>query len=143
MTTNKQAVTLKQDQLRALTRSYCQKYVNDEYDMLCSQLIAKMARKRQVPFTSGRVEIWAAAVVHAIGTINFLFDPETRPYASLESIATHFSVTASTVRQKSKRIRDMFSMNPFGPDFLTEARRGNSPFVQVAVVDGFLVPVSA
>ena len=30
-----------------------------------------MARKREVPFVARRIEIWAAAVIHARGTINF------------------------------------------------------------------------
>jgi hypothetical protein len=33
-----------------------------------------MSRKRNVPFLSGRMEIWTAAVIHALGSINFLFD---------------------------------------------------------------------
>jgi hypothetical protein len=33
-----------------------------------------MSRKRNVPFLYGRMEIWAAAIIHALGSINFLFD---------------------------------------------------------------------
>ncbi|MFH1453962.1 MAG: DUF6398 domain-containing protein, partial [Armatimonadota bacterium] len=45
-----------------------------EYEQLIQKLINKMARKRNVPFIFGKIEIWAAAVIHAAGTINFLFD---------------------------------------------------------------------
>ncbi|NOR78038.1 MAG: hypothetical protein GQ523_06390 [Methanophagales archaeon] len=41
---------------------------------LCEKLIRKMSRKRNVPFLSGRMEIWAVAIIHALGSINFLFD---------------------------------------------------------------------
>ena len=45
-----------------------------DYKQLCEKLIRKISRKRNVPFLSGRIEIWAAAIIHALGSINFLFD---------------------------------------------------------------------
>lgn len=42
----------------------------------------KLGRKREVPFQRGKIEIWAAAVVYAIGSPNFLFDKSFEPYMS-------------------------------------------------------------
>lgn len=139
MSTNKEAVRAKQSQLLALTSTYCKTHVNDEYAELCSQLIGKMARKRDIPFLSGRIDIWAAAVVYAIGSINFLFDKNTVPYVQSDSICEHFNVTKSTVSQKSKRIRDMFQMGPFASEFLTEQRRRDNPFTRMVMVNGLIV----
>jgi hypothetical protein len=62
-----------QTRLTELTAAFCLAHINQEYETLCQKLIDKMARKRTAPFLSGRIEIWAAAVVYAIGSINFLF----------------------------------------------------------------------
>jgi hypothetical protein len=38
------------------------------------------------PFLSGRMEIWAAAIIHALGSINFLFDPSKKKAAKSEKV---------------------------------------------------------
>ncbi len=103
------------------------------------KLIDKMARKHAVPFLSGRLEIWAAAVVYTIGSINFLFDTTFQPYASTDSLCDYFKVSKSTVGQKAKLIREMFKMGYYDPEFSTEHTRENNLFACLALVDGFLV----
>lgn len=61
-----------------------------------------MVRKKEVPFVRGRFEIWAAAVIHALGVINFLFDRGTTPYVSAPTIYEHFNTKSSTTSQRSK-----------------------------------------
>jgi hypothetical protein len=80
--TDKQRAQTIQHQLIQMTAAFCQQHADGEYERLCRKLIEKMARKRAVPFLSGRVEIWAAAIVYALGSINFLFDKSSPPYAS-------------------------------------------------------------
>jgi len=46
----------------------------EDYKQLSEKLILKMKRKRNVPFMTGRLEIWAGAIIYALGRINFLFD---------------------------------------------------------------------
>ncbi len=98
-----------------------------------------MARKRAVPFLAGRVEIWAAAIVYALGGINFLFDKSFPPYVSPDSLCDHFGASQRTVSQKAKLIRDMFKMGYYDPEFSTEHMRENNPLARLALVDGFLV----
>ena len=71
---DKELTTLKSEKLIEMTSGFCQECLDEEYQELCEKLIRKMARKRNVPFLSGRIDIWAAAIVYAIGSINFLFD---------------------------------------------------------------------
>jgi hypothetical protein len=66
-----------------MTAAMCQQHLDAEYEQLRHKLIAKMARKRMVPFLSGRVEISAAGIVYALGSINFLFDKSFPPYATV------------------------------------------------------------
>lgn len=133
----------RQEKLLELTRFFCEEKLDKEYLQLCKKLINKMGRKREVPFKRGKLDIWAAAVVHAVGSVNFLFDKSFEPYASVSDINDYFGTNSSTVSQKSKRIRDMFSMGYFDSDFSTGAMNESNPFNNMVMVDGFIVPLDS
>lgn len=137
--TDKQRVQDIQRQLIQMTAAFCQQHADGEYEQLCRKLIEKMARKRAVPFLSGRVEIWAAAIVYALGSVNFLFDKSFPPHATPDTICDAFQVSKRTVAQKAKLIRDMFKLGYFDPEFSTERMAKNNPLAGLTMVDGFLV----
>ncbi|MFD1037318.1 DUF6398 domain-containing protein [Virgibacillus byunsanensis] len=99
-----------------------------------------MARKRDVPFVTGRIEIWGAEVIHALGTINFLFDKATQPYVSVADICQFFDTKQSTTSQKSKKIRDIFNMSYFDEDFTIESVDQRNSFNHMEMANGLLVP---
>src|SRR3989338_11132808 len=109
MMKDKTLIKEKSRMLVEMTGKFCSEHLNNEYKQLCEKLIQKMSRKRNVPFLYGSMEIWAAAVIHALGRINFLFDKSFKPYASAEDISTYFGASKSTVSQKAKIIRDIKS----------------------------------
>lgn len=123
-----------------MTASFSNEYLDEDYKELCEKLIRKMARKRIVPFLSGRIEIWAAAIIHALGSINFLFDNNFEPYASTDDICNFFRTSKSTTSQKAKIIRDMFKMNYYDEEFSTKFMKENNPFSEMTMVNGFIVP---
>ncbi|MBN1978379.1 MAG: hypothetical protein JW918_13360 [Anaerolineae bacterium] len=131
---------ISQDLIR-LTGEFCDQYLDEEYKQLAEKLILKMKRKRQVPFLQGRVNTWAAAVIYALGQINFLFDRSSEPYIAAADIPRYFGVSQSTVGQKAKLIRDMFGLFYWHPEFSTQATRGSDPFKGMVMVDGLIVPV--
>jgi hypothetical protein len=140
MTNNdKQHLQALQRQLTDMTAAFCREHADAEYAGLCRKLIDKMARKRAVPFLSGRVEIWAAAIVYALGSINFLFDKSFLPHATPDAICDHFKVSKRTVTQKAKLIRDTFKLGYFDPEFSTERMIKNNPLARLTMVDGLLV----
>ena len=61
-------------ELTTLTAHFCEAHLDAEHAALAAELIAKMARKREVPFLHGSAKLWAAGVVYALAQINFLFD---------------------------------------------------------------------
>jgi len=129
------------DGLLRLTQLFCKQYLDDEYWALSQKMIDKLSRKRQVPYLSGRLEIWAGAIIHAIGTINFLFDRATKPYVTAAQIAEHFETSTSTLGQKGKLIRDMFKLGHWNPEFSTKHMLDRNPFANLALVNGFLTTV--
>ena len=102
-----------------MTAEFCNAYLDEDYKQLCEKLILKMSRKRNIPFLYGRLDIWAAAIIHALGSINFLFDQSFEPYVSGEGISNYFGTSKSTVSQKAKVIRDMFRMRYWDNEFST------------------------
>lgn len=61
-----------------LAVNFCNEKLDEECATLCTQLIQKLGRKRTNPLQSGRLEIWAAAAVYTICSINFIFSKDSR-----------------------------------------------------------------
>jgi len=135
------------EQIEAVTRTllqktafFCGQYLDEECCSLAQQVILKMKRKRVVPFLSGNPNVWAAAIIYALGQINCLFDQASQPYVSPADITKHFGAAQSTVGQKAKVIRDMLGMEPYHPDYSTSTMLESSPFKDMVMVNGFIVP---
>ncbi len=126
-------------ELLELTAGFCAQKLDNDYAQLCEKLILKMGRKRQVPFQTGKVEIWAAAVISALGSINFLFDKTFNPYATPDDICNYFGTKKSTVSAKALIIKDMFNMSYYCTEFSTQYMQANNPFNKMVMMDGFIV----
>lgn len=139
----KEEIKIKEKRLLELTNSFCKEKLNDDYYRLCEKLILKLGRKRDVPFKSGKLEIWAAAVVQAIGSINFLFDKSFEPYVTATEISEYFGTKKSSVSNKAKQIKDMFKMGYYDTEFSTQHMIGENPFNDMVMVNEFIVPLSS
>ncbi|HJH31458.1 MAG TPA: hypothetical protein C5S50_04620 [Methanosarcinaceae archaeon] len=136
---DKVAIADKAQRLVDMTAGFCDEYLDEEYEHLCDKLIKKMGRKRNVPYLSGKMEIWAAAIVYALGQMNFLFDKSTTPFASADDICNYFGTSKSTTSQKSKLIRDMFKMRYFDDEFSTSSVLKNSPYSDFVMMSDLIV----
>ena len=133
----KEKIIEKQQQIIALTNKFCTEILNDsEYAVLAQKMILKMGRKRDVPFKTGKIEVWAAAVIHALGTINFLFDKSFEPYTTLDDLNQFFGTKKTTTGSKSKFIRDLLGLWYWNSEFSTSRMTNNN---QLAILSGFLV----
>ena len=137
---NKVLVEEKKKKLIELTVGFSEHYLNKEYEQIILKVVNKLARKRTVPFSSGKLEIWASAVIHAIGTVNFLFDQSQMPHISVGDICQYFGTNQSTIVQKSKLIRDMFKMTYFDKEFSTASNAQNNPLNHMVSINGLLIP---
>ena len=109
----------REEKIIELVSSFCDDELNDEYKELCVKLVGKLGRKRNSPLKRGKVEIWASAVVYAIGQINFLFDKASEPYATPDDICSYFNTKKSTVSNKAHEIREMCDLGHFDEEFST------------------------
>jgi hypothetical protein len=140
---NKEEVKKRETKLLELTGAICTQKLNDDYFQLCEKLIKRLGQKREVPFHRGKIEIWAAAIVYAIGSVNFLFDKSFEPHMSAEQISEYFSTNNSTVSAKARNIKEMFDMGYLNPEFSTQRMTESNPLNNLVVVDGFFVPLDS
>lgn len=126
-------------ELIELTQIFCDQKLDSDYKHLSEKLIRKLGRKRDVPFQRGKIEIWAAAVIHALGSINFLFDKSFKPYVTADQISEYFGTKNSTVSNKAREIKDMLNLGYFNPEFSTKKILDDNPFNNLVMLDGFIV----
>ena len=137
----KQEIKERENKLLEMTGVFCSQKLDDDYFQLCEKLIKKLGRKREVPFQKGKLEIWASAVVHAIGSINFLFDKSFEPYMSVDQICEYFGTKTSTVSNKAREIKDTLDMWHFDSEFSTQRMTESNPLNRMVMVDGFIRPI--
>ena len=137
----KEKIIEKQKEIIQLAKNFSNEKLNEEYAMLAEKLICKLGRKRNVPFVSGQSVIWAAAVIHALGTINFVFDKSAKPCTSVDEINSFFGTKKSTVTNKSKEIRDLLKLGYWDSEFSTKEMENDNPFANFVMVDGFMMPM--
>jgi hypothetical protein len=119
-----------------ITDGVCARLLDAEYADLARQVVAKLARKRPSPLLSGRGATWAAAVVYALGQVNFLFDSSSEPYRTADDLSAAFGVATSTMSSKAKQVRDLLKMSYFRAEFLRAEVVAENPMVWFIEVDG-------
>jgi hypothetical protein len=123
---------------------YCDLKLDAEYKALSQKLIEKMSKKRPPMFLAGKIEVWAAAVVYALGQNNFLFDKSFQPYVAGMEICEYFGASKTTVAAKAKSISEAFKLNLFfgSDEFLTQRMKQNNPLNFLQMENDFIVPKS-
>ncbi|GAB4212790.1 MAG: hypothetical protein OHK0012_07720 [Synechococcales cyanobacterium] len=134
-----QAMKAKCEAIWQHTDLFCDQHLNSEYKMLIRAVIAALCRKKTSPLTSGKETSWAAGAVHAVGMVNFLFDPAQTPHCQPRDIYAFFAVGASTGQGKSKQIRDLLKMYPFDPNWTVPSLQTQNPFTWLVQINGFFV----
>ena len=127
--------------ITGLVKSFCNKYLNEEYAELSVKLTTKVARKRPSPLISGKENSWAAGIIHAIGSTNFVFDKSQKPYIQFHDIEKYFNLSSSTITAKSKSIRDMCKIYQLDPEWMLQSRVDANPLVWLVKVNDFIIDI--
>jgi hypothetical protein len=125
----------------SLTDAVCNQYLNSEYAELSRRLAATLARKRPSPIVRGKPEIWACAIVYALGTVNFLFDKSQTPHMRADELCAAFGVSQSSGANKAKVIRDMLKMYQLDPNWCLPSKLDDNPLVWILEVNGMMVDI--
>jgi hypothetical protein len=127
------------EQICTLTDSFCTDHLDAEYAQLCRGIVAKLARKRPSPLLRGDLRIWAAAAIHAIGSINFLFDRAQTPHLTVEQLAAFTGVSESTMANKAKLIRETLKTGQCDPEFCRRELLEHRPYAWLIELNGLTV----
>jgi hypothetical protein len=119
--------------------AFCKQHLNEEYAITSRKLTANLCRKRPSPLLRGQPQVWAVGIIHALGYVNFLFDPSNSPHISVSDLFAHFGVSKSTGTAKSKQIRDLFAMGQFEPEWTLPSMMDKNPLVWLIQVNGFVM----
>ena len=124
-----------------LTDAVCNQHLNSEYAALSRRLAATLARKRPSPILRGKPEIWACAIIYALGTVNFLFDKSQTPHMRADELCAVFGVSQSSGSNKAKQIRDMLNMYQLDPNWCLPSRVDENPLIWILQVNGMMVDI--
>lgn len=126
---DKTELKARENEVARMVTEFCNGKIDAEYATLCEKMVRKLGRKRTNPLERGRLEIWAAAVIYTVATMNFLFDKSFTPYIPSSDIFDFFGTSSSTVSQKAAQIRTMLKLKRYwDPDFSTRHMLENNPF---------------
>lgn len=135
----KEKQKMREDEIALMVTSFCKERLDEEYEQLCEKMVRKLGRKRIKPLLTGRTEIWAAAVVYTVGTMNFLFDKSFEPYVSSADINEHFGTSSSTVAQKARTIRQLLKLSQYwDKDFSTRHMQDSNPMNMLMDLSKFI-----
>jgi len=133
------ALQVKYDEIVALTDTFCQRHLNEEYRDLCRLMAAKLCRKRPSPVTTGKTNTWACGIVYSVGRINFLFDKSQTPHMRADELCQHFGLSPKTGSAKSTAIMELLKSGQMDPHWTLPSRMGDNPMAWLIQVNGLIV----
>ncbi|MDP1662748.1 MAG: DUF6398 domain-containing protein [Phycisphaerales bacterium] len=112
---------------------YCANHLqplHGEYALYCRVMAAALCGKRS-PVVEGKAspQGWAAAIVAALGFVNFLSDPDFPPVKTIAEVAAGFGVSESSMQAKSRQIRKLLGLGQFDPEWTLPSLMMRNPLV--------------
>ncbi len=129
----------RQEEILELIAPFCVQKLSDEYFVLAGKLLKMLAEIEPSPFEKGQPQIWAAGIIQALGSINWMFDRDNPHYTPAKEINAFFGTKSSTVSQKASLIKDLLDLDRGDPDLSTQHTRANDPFANIVMMDGLFV----
>ena len=91
-------------EVAALLEQFGQTHLDPELTVFTLELWRRLCRRQTLDCGRGKPQIWAAAVVHVIARINFLFDRAQPMHLTFDTICGWFQVNKTTVGSKAAEI---------------------------------------
>lgn len=119
--------------------SFCRTHLNEEYTALCRKMAAALCRKRPSPLDGGTAQVWACAIVYAVGKVNFLFDKSQKPHLSASDLCRLMGVSQASASAKSGRVLDLLNSMPLDPRWCLPSKLDDNPLAWMIKVNGFVM----
>ena len=122
------------EEIAGMIEEYCEKYMNEEYRVLCLRLLEKLCRKRPSPLLKGRRNTWAAGIVYAIAANNFIFDKSMPIHLTADELSRPFGIAPSTAGNKAAEIRKLVRMSPWDTEWLLQELECVSKYITATIM---------
>lgn len=129
------------DEIVACTDEFSKNHLTEECAQTFRKMVAILCRKRPSPLLKGDLKNWAAGIIYAIGSINFLFDSGKKSKLNIDTLCSFFGLVKSTISTKSKQIKAQFKMTPFDVNWTVPSKMDSNPLVWNILINGFCVDV--
>ena len=129
------------EEISKILTDYCAEYLSKEYEELCLHALEKLCRKRPSPLKTGRSSSWAAGIVYAVGSNNFIFDKSQPIHMTGKELAAPFGVATSTAASKAATIKKMLKIDYFQAEWCLPSKTANNPMLWMVSING--LPVDA
>jgi hypothetical protein len=127
------------EEIAGIADAFCCEHLTDEYADLSVTLTAKLARKRPSPLLRGDRQIWAAAVIYALGRVNFLSDSSQTPHLTTQHLARLLGVKQTTMATKGRAIMDLLGIGQFDTEFFLPSRMASHPTAWYVSINGLIM----
>ena len=101
----------KYDEIVEKITSFSNEYLNEEYKNICIEATKTLFLNNEEQVKKGKSFSWGAGIVHAIGTVNDLFDTKNKLYIKALDLYKEFGVSSSTGSSKSKEVRRLLNLD--------------------------------
>ncbi|MDR1608085.1 MAG: DUF6398 domain-containing protein [Deltaproteobacteria bacterium] len=128
----------KYNEIARIIIEFSSEFLDDEYKSLNLAALAKLCRKRPSPVVKGKDHNWAAGIVCAIGSINFLFDKEQPVSISRDELASWFGLSKSTISYKAREIKNILNLSYFSSEFLSRRILEKSSYLNFFKLGNFI-----
>ena len=121
-------------------KGFSSEYLNEEYKNICMRAAETLFLNHEEQMKKGKSSSWAAGIVHAIGTINNLFDSKEEPYIKAADLYKVFGISSSTGSSKSKEVQSLLELSKQSKQWIMskdkniENSKNNRPEVKEAAV---------
>lgn len=126
------------EEVAGIADAFCRDHLDAEYAQLSVALTAKLARKRPSPLLRGNRQIWASAVIYALGRVNFLSDPSQTPHLPTDTLARLLGVKQSTMATKGRAVMDLLGLDHFNTEFFLPSRMASHPTAWLVSIGGMI-----
>lgn len=104
-------IAIKYEEIIDKIKSFSNEYLNEEYENICVKATETLFLNNEDKLKKGKSFSWAVGIVHAIGTVNNLFDSKEEPYIKVADLYKEFGVSSSTGSSKSKEVKNLLDLS--------------------------------
>jgi hypothetical protein len=126
-------------EILAIIEEVCVDHLDDEYAVLCAQLLSKLVHERPSPLTRGDPRIWAGGMIYTIATINFLFEPHQTPHITAHDLGEFMGLQANSMAAKSRQIRKLLALDLLDPELCRRELLDDHPTAWLVELDGIIL----